>query len=112
MATIEGPEKGFYYHYKHSGKSVDDYAYEVLNIGHHTEIDGLEASAMVVYRPLYKSAGVYGIGKHWDVRPLGMFMEAVTKDGKQVPRFKKIEDPAVIAQLEKIALEMYGEGSL
>ncbi len=32
------PDKGFYYHYKHDPNGlVNNYAYEVLNIGHHTE---------------------------------------------------------------------------
>lgn len=105
---MQTPEKGFYYHYKHDPAKGDfDYAYEVLNIGHHTEIDGLEESAMVVYRPLYESAGVYGIGKHWDVRPLGMFMEMVTKDGKTFERFQKITDPEIIKKLEQKRDEMY-----
>ena len=104
------PEKGFYYHYKHdSDGSVNNYAYEVLNIGHHTEIEGLDESAMVVYQPLYESAGVYRIGKHWDVRPLAMFMEEVTKDGRTFPRFSKITDPEIISKLEKIKIAMYGE---
>lgn len=35
---MQTPEKGFYYHYKHDPNgSFDNYAYEVLNIGHHTE---------------------------------------------------------------------------
>jgi hypothetical protein len=109
MSASSEPQKGFYYHYKHTGKSVGDYAYEVLNIGHHTEIDGLAESAMVVYRPLYPTAGVYGIGKHWDVRPLAMFMESVTKEGKTMPRFRKVEDRETIEALEKIRKEMYGE---
>lgn len=105
---MQKPEPGFYYHYKHdpSGE-VGNYAYEVLNIGHHTEIDGLEESAMVVYRPLYESAGVYKIGKHWDVRPLAMFMESVVKDGKEMQRFTKITDQGVIKALEKIRDTLY-----
>lgn len=108
MSNQNVPEKGFYYHYKHDPAGpVGNYAYEVLNIGHHTEIEGLHESSMVVYRPLYKSAGVYGIGKHWDVRPLGMFMESVDKGKGPVPRFAKITDTTIIAALEKIRDEMY-----
>jgi len=36
-----------------------------------------------------------------------MFMEEVTRDGKTFPRFKKITDDAVIAQLETIKDKMY-----
>jgi len=101
-------EKGFYYHYKHvPNKEVNNYAYEVLNIGHHTEIDGLLESAMVIYRPLYESARVYKISKHWDVRPYDMFIESVIKDGVEMNRFTKITDPIIIEKLEKIKNGMY-----
>lgn len=102
------PEKGFYYHYKHdpSGE-VNNYAYEVLGVGHYTENDlPPENANMVVYRPLYKSL-VYEAGKLFDLRPLEMFLEEVVKDGKSSPRFKKITDENIIAQLEKIKKEMY-----
>lgn len=99
---------GFYYHYKHdSNGPLENYAYEVLNIAHHTEIDGLDESAMVVYRPLYTSAPVYQIGKHWDVRPLAMFAETVEKNGVVMNRFTRIEDEEVVAKLKKIKTEIY-----
>lgn len=101
-------EKGFYYHYKHDPKgSVNNYAYEVMGIGHHTEIDGLPESAMVMYRPLYE-ASVYKAGKHWDLRPVSMFIESVDKNGVVVPRFQKIADSDIIHILEKIRDDMYG----
>lgn len=106
---METVPKGFYYHYKHTDKDVNNYAYEVLNIAHHTEIDGLPESAMVVYRPLYKEAGVYGAGKHWDVRPLNMFLEPVTKDGVTFPRFTPIMDEHIISQLKAYSNELYQE---
>ncbi len=103
-------EKGFYYHYKHDIQgAVNNYAYEVTGIGHHTEIEGLEPSAMVLYRPLYESAPVYTLGKHWDVRPYAMFIEDVKKDGKTIPRFTKITDEKVISELVKIKEIMYSE---
>ena len=101
-------EKGFYYHYKHDPKgTLNNYAYEVMGLGHHTEIDGLVPSAMVMYRPLY-DASVYTAGKHWDLRPYMMFTETVSKDGNIIPRFQKITDPVVIAELVKKRDEMYG----
>ena len=101
------PEKGFYYHYKHDLRGeVNNYAYEILNIAHHTEIENLEEGTMVIYRPLYESS-VYKIGKHWDARPLKMFMESVVKDGREIQRFTKITDPGVISELEKIRDKMY-----
>jgi hypothetical protein len=100
-------EKGFYYHYKHDPtKEINDYAYEIMGIGHHTEIDGLDESAMVMYRPIYESS-VYKAGKHWDLRPFAMFMEEVTKDGKTFARFQKITDPEIIKKLEEIRSQMY-----
>lgn len=99
--------KGFYYHYKHDpSKSINNYAYEVLNVAHHSEIEGLDESAMVIYRPLYESP-VYKNGKHWDARPLTMFMEKVKKGEKDKNRFAKISDPKIITELEKIRDEMY-----
>ncbi len=104
---MQKPDKGFYYHYKHDPNGpVNNYAYEIMGIGHHTEIDGLGESAMVMYRPLYESS-VYKAGGHWDLRPLKMFLEPVTKDGKIFPRFQKITDPNIIEKLAKIRDEMY-----
>ena len=111
---MKTPEKGFYYHYKHDPKgSINNYAYEVLNIAHHTEIEGWDENAFVVYRPLYSSK-VYENGKHWDARPLGMFMENVKgprqggASGLEMNRFTKITDPKIISELEKIRDKMYG----
>lgn len=104
------PEKGFYYHYKHdSNKALNDYAYEVVGVGIHTEDDCRPEDAnMVVYRPLYE-ASVFKAGKLFDLRPLDMWMGEVTKEGKTFPRFKKITDPDVIAKLEAIKVSMYGK---
>jgi len=107
MGIMQEPEKGFYYHYKHDPNGpFNHHAYEVMGIGHHTEIEGLEESAMVMYRPIYKQV-VYEAGKHWDLRPLKMFMENVTKEGKTFPRFQKITDAKLIAELVKIRDMMY-----
>ena len=64
---------------------------------------------MVVYRPLYEDAPVYEAGKLFYLRPLKMFMEYITKQGKTFPRFKKISDEAVIKELEAARARMYGE---
>src|SRR5262245_58980169 len=101
------PERGLYYHYKHDrSKGINNYAYEVLGVGHHTEADGV---FFVVYLPLYESAGVYKAGKYFDVRPLEMFMEKVNKEGKEIERFTKITDPHIITELKKIKVQMYGQ---
>ena len=67
-------KKGFYEHYK--GKR-----YEVLDIAINTESQEL----MVIYKALYK--GNFPEGTLW-VRPLAMFIEDVSVDGKKVPRFR------------------------
>jgi hypothetical protein len=104
------PERGFYYHYKHdpSGE-INNYAYEVVAIGYHTEDDCRPIDQyLVLYRPLY-DAFVYRKGKGviYDVRPLSMFMEEVTKEGKTFPRFAKITDQAVVQELTAIRDRMY-----
>ncbi len=104
---MQSLEPGFYYHYKHDPKgSINNYAYEVLNIAHHTEIKGWDKNAFVIYRPLYESS-FYKLGKHWDARPLKMFVEKVIKDSKEMNRFTKITDRKIISELEKIKEKIY-----
>lgn len=107
------PEPGFYYHYKHDPNGpMNKYAYEVVGVGFHTEDDArLGEVHFLVYRPLYDAA-VYKAAQDlgipcFDNRPLEMWMEDVEKDGKKIPRFRKITDETVIAKLEKIRNEMY-----
>ena len=102
------PENGFYYHYKHEPDgSVSNYAYEVVGVGCHTEDNCRPEDAnMVVYRPLYESS-VYAAGKLFDLRPLDMWMGNVSKDGESIPRFRKITDSAIVAELSAIRNRMY-----
>lgn len=102
------PERGFYYHYKHDPNGpINNYAYDVMGVGCHTEDDCRPEDAnMVVYRPLYE-ASVYKAGELFDIRPLEMFMENVTKDGQTFPRFRNITDPTVTTQLKTIRDQMY-----
>ena len=60
---------GKYRHYKGND-------YEVIGVATHSET----RERMVVYRPLYGERALW-------VRPLAMFAENVTVDGKTVPRF-------------------------
>jgi hypothetical protein len=60
---------GLYRHYK--GRH-----YSVVGFARHSET----LETLVLYVPLY------GEGGYW-VRPLAMFTETVTVDGKSVPRF-------------------------
>jgi len=64
---------GIYKHYKNK-------MYEVMEVATHSE----SMEQLVVYRPLY------GEGKLW-VRPLDMFEEEITVDGKTMPRFTFVE---------------------
>ena len=64
---------GRYRHYKGND-------YQVLGVAQHSET----GEQLVVYRPLY------GEGALW-VRPLAMFTEPVSVDGRQQPRFALLE---------------------
>jgi hypothetical protein len=97
------PEPGFYYHYKHDPAGpFNNYSYEVIGTALHTE----DRTKLVAYRPLYENT--YLAELDFSVRPLDMFMGTVEKDGKAVPRFEMIKDPAVIAELTDIRDRMYG----
>ena len=68
--------KGIYEHYK--GRR-----YEVMDVARHSETMEL----MVLYKTLYK--GDFPEGSLW-VRPLAMFKEEISINGKMVPRFRKV----------------------
>jgi hypothetical protein len=68
-------EPGVYEHFK-GGR------YAVLGAGKHSETGDF----FVVYQPLYPSDV-----KLW-VRPLEMFTSTVLIEGKEVPRFRKVEE--------------------
>lgn len=75
MANLNNEVKiGRYRHYK--GKE-----YEVLGVARHSET----LEEFVVYRALY------GEGQLW-VRPKKMFLEKVTLDGEEIPRFSYINE--------------------
>jgi hypothetical protein len=102
------PEKGFYYHYKHDPTlSINNYAYEFIGVGIHSEDDCRpEDSNMAIYLPIYESRA-FRAGKFFDLRPLEMWEESVTKENKTVKRFTKITDEKIIEKLKKIKGEMY-----
>ena len=96
------PEKGFYYHYKHEPTGeLNNYAYEVIGVGLHTEV----RDYAVIYRPLYKNGFLEPAD--YCMRPYDMFIGEVVKDGVSVPRFTKISDPKALAELEAIRGRMY-----
>ncbi|TPV56474.1 DUF1653 domain-containing protein [Aestuariibacter sp. GS-14] len=67
---------GVYQHYKGNN-------YEVIGVARHSE----DESQVVVYRPMY------GEGALW-VRPLDMFTEQVSVNGRSVERFRYIGQAA------------------
>lgn len=67
-------KKGIYKHFKGN-------LYEVLAIAKHSE--SLEEH--VVYKALYGEQGIW-------VRPLSMFKETISRDGKTFQRFKYVEE--------------------
>jgi adenosine kinase len=82
------PEPGYYYHYKHDSiGTVNNYAYYVHGVGHHTEDDcRAEDQFMLVYQPLY-DAYVYTHGKMFDLRPIQKSLHnCVLSNGKCIPR--------------------------
>lgn len=66
---------GLYEHYKGG-------LYRVLGVGKHSET----LEALVVYEPCYESET-----RLW-VRPQALFLGTVLKEGKRVPRFKKLSE--------------------
>jgi len=67
---------GKYQHYKGN-------LYEVIGVAHHSET----LEELVIYKALYETK--FGHDSLW-VRPKAMFIEDVTIDGKNTPRFKYI----------------------
>ena len=105
MASLPFPERGFYRHYKHdSSKDWNNYHYEVVASAWHTE----DGNHLVIYRPLYGDCAYLG-GADYAARPLSMFMDEVTKEGKTFPRFTKVTDAAIIEKLIAKRKELYGE---
>jgi hypothetical protein len=66
------PRTGRYRHYKGN-------FYRVIGVARHSETD----EELVVYEPLYGAGGLW-------VRPRAMFLEAVTVEGRTVPRFEYV----------------------
>lgn len=64
--------RGIYQHYKGN-------QYEVLGVGRHSETQ----EEMVIYRALYGSHDLW-------IRPLSLFVDEVTWEGKMVSRFTMV----------------------
>jgi len=77
---MDFPKKGKYRHFK-GGE------YELLYIARHSETD----EPMVVYKALYE-CGETPLNEGIWVRPVSMWTETVTRDGKTFPRFSYVGD--------------------
>ena len=98
------PENGFYYHYKHDPEGpFNNYCYEVVGIARDTE----DKSFSVLYIPLYEND--WFKPADYQSRPLDMFNENVTVNGKTVPRFQRITNPNMISKLNEIKERMYSD---
>lgn len=96
------PEKGFYYHYKHDESIAwNNHAYEVTGIARHTE----DKSFLVLYVPLYENDW-FKPANH-QARPLELWFNDVEWEGKTMPRFVRITDPAIVEKLEAVKKNMY-----
>jgi len=69
-------KKGIYKHFKGN-------LYEVLVIARHSE----SLEEYVVYKALYGDQGIW-------IRPLSMFKESISRDGKTIQRFEFVEATA------------------
>jgi hypothetical protein len=105
----ELPEPGYYYHFKHDPDGpLNNYAYYIYGVGHHTENDCRTEDAFMQVTGRYTGgAYAYRNGGLFDRRPLQMFFEPAEWKGKIVPRFTRIVDPELIAQLQAIKARMY-----
>ena len=98
------PENGFYVHYKHEPNAEShNYMYEVVGLARNTE----DKSYAVLYRPLYKND--WFAPASYQARPLDMFVEEIEKDGSCIPRFRKVSDPELVSELEKVRASMYNK---
>ncbi|MBR4235642.1 MAG: DNA helicase RecQ [Clostridia bacterium] len=79
---MDYPKKGIWRHFKGG-------TYELMYIARHSETD----EPMVVYRALYE-CGETPLGERVWVRPLSMWTESVTRNGRTFPRFTYVGDEA------------------
>jgi hypothetical protein len=101
-------EPGFYRRYK---RKEDDllgvHIIEVLGINYNTDIEGFEASAQVLFRPLDRAMPVYQAGKATETKSYQTFIGTIEWNGNIIPRYEKITDPELTAKLETLRDEMY-----
>lgn len=79
---MDYPVNGVYEHYKST--DADKRYYQVLGVARNTETE----EKLVIYIPLYVISEHKGL--RLQARPLEMFLETVTYNGKTLPRFRYI----------------------
>jgi hypothetical protein len=102
------PEPGVYYHFKHDPDGpVNNYAYYIYGVGHHTEDDCRTEDAFIqVYTGHYTRR--HSLPERRPLRPApAAHVKPAEWKGKRVKRFTRIVDPGVIAQLAAIKTRMY-----
>src|SRR5258708_23263286 len=89
------PEPGYYYHYKHDPNGpLNNYAYYIYGVGHHTEDDCRPEDAfMQVYRPLYETAYAYRNGGVVYPRPVYILYKPANVYAVEGTRFTRIPEP-------------------
>jgi len=96
---MERPQTGeYYYHFKHTPDSVENYAYKVIGTGIHSETEEI----FVIYKALYKGGWTEEKEVNFTIRPLSNFTETIDRDGKIFKRFTRITDVEVIKKLQEI----------
>jgi hypothetical protein len=88
------PKAGqYYYHYKHTNQTTNNYAYLIVGIAKHSET----LEDMVIYKPLYKFV------PDFYVRPLSMWFDPIKTSDFEGERFTLIADVGIIKELELYA---------
>ena len=94
----------FYRHFKYDPSNAqmpNNYTYEVLGIGNHTETN----EKFVTYRPLYNNPHMKGI--NFIHRPYDMFFGTVQRSTYSGNRFNEIKDQKTIEQLIEVSKSKY-----
>ena len=79
----------YYYHYKHTDQSINNYTYLIVCIAKHRET----LEDMVVYQPLYETESNF-----W-VRPANIWFDNIQTQTYTGSRFTLITDQEIISQL-------------
>ncbi len=79
----------YYYHYKHTNQSINNYAYLIICVAKHRET----LENMVIYQPLYETEANF-----W-TRPANIWFDNIQTETYTGSRFILITDQEIINQL-------------